>query len=325
MSQMNGLKQKLKPWCSFDDQLDKLITNGLAVSDRQKALDYLERLGYYRLSGYWYGLRLFNREESKRLGAPYRDSVFAPNSHFEQVVNLYVFDKKLRLIAMDALERIEMALRVDIAYLLGSYDPLAHKNKNLLHGHFSKKTKTKGPAAGKTEHQLWLEKHEILLHRARRESFIVHHQDKYGELPIWVAIEVWDFGMISKLYAGMRIADQYGIAQKYGAKDGRELAAWLRSLNFIRNVSAHHSRLWNINVLERSPIPNSESNWLTLSNAKPFIYFCLLQKMMSVICPNSSWGKRFWSLLDEFPVDSDFQLQDFGLLHEGWERGFFYR
>lgn len=323
MQKKESLKPELKSWSSFDQQLDKLIANGLTVSNRQKALDYLARLGYYRLSGYWYGLRQLNQEKSAQLKRPYRESIFMPNSHFEQAVKLYVFDKKLRLMAMDALERIEMALRVDISYLLGRYAPLAHKKSKFLHGHFSKQVKTKGPAKGRTEHQVWLEKYEILLHRARREPFIVHHKNKYGELPIWVAIEVWDFGLMSKLYAGMLKGDQDKIATKYGAKSGRELAAWLRSLNFIRNVSAHHSRLWNINVLERAPIPKNEPNWNNLKNAKPFMYFCLLQKMMTVICPNSSWGKRLWSLFDEFPASSEFRIADFGLLNEAWVQRFF--
>lgn len=314
---------QIKPWLSLEEQLDKLIANGLEVSERQKALDYLARLGYYRLSGYWYGLRNLNKEKTAQLGAPYRDSQFAPHSHFENVVKLYVFDKKLRLLAMDALERIEMALRVDIAYLLGRYDPLAHKKAMFLHGHFAKQIKKKGPAKGRTEHSLWLKKHDELLHRARREPFIEHHQKKYGEPPIWVAIEVWDFGLMSKLYAGMRGEDQDEIAVKYGARNGRELAAWLRSLNFIRNVSAHHSRLWNINVLERSPVPVKELNWQGLSNARPFLYFCLLQKMLKIICPASSWGSRFLEVLDEFPANSGFKLDDFGLVNEAWVQGLF--
>lgn len=309
---------EIKPWRSLEQQLDQLTANGLEVSEREKALDYLARLGYYRLSGYWYGLRKLDREKTAQLGAPHRASQFMQGSSFENVVKLYIFDKKLRLLAMDALERIEMALRVDIAYLLGRYDPLAHKKATFLNGHFAKQVKKQGPAQGRTEHSLWLEKYYSLLHRARREPFIAHHQKKYGEPPVWVAIEVWDFGLMSKLYAGMRRSDQDQIAVKYGASDGRELAGWLRSLNFIRNVSAHHGRLWNINVLERSPVPEHEASWQGLGNARPFLYLCLLQKMLRIICPNSSWGSRFLSLLGEFPAHSGFKLEDLGFVNEAW-------
>ena len=125
--------------------------------------------------------------------------------------------------------------------------------------------------------------------------------NKYGRLPIWVAIEIWDFGMLSKLYAGMQFKHREQIAAKYGANNSKDFTGWLRGLNFIRNVSAHHSRLWNINVLERARVPQDDSYWQQLNNARPFLYFCLMQRLMRVICPNSRWSERFAVLLNEFP------------------------
>ena len=258
----------LKPWLAFAQQLDVLQARCLEVEDRAAALDYLERLGYYRLSGYWYPLRAIDAQASAAQGKAVRFDSFVPGSRFEDVVRLYVFDKKLRLLALDALERIEMAVRVDVAHLLGKRDPAAHENPACLHGNFAKKHIARGPDAGKTQHQLWLAKYRSMLHRARKEPFVVHHQQQYGALPIWAAVEVWDFGLLSKLFAGMQHADQEQIAALYGAPSGQAFAQWLRSLNFIRNVSAHHSRLWNINVVERAPVP---AHWpAKLDNARPF-------------------------------------------------------
>lgn len=307
----------LKPWLSFAQQLDVLQARGLLVEDRAAALDYLERLGYYRLSGYWYPLRAIDTEASQRQGRAVRLDNFVPGSRFEDVVRLYVFDKKLRLLALDALERIEMAVRVDVAHLLGQRDPRAHENPDCLHGKFAKKQIAKGSNAGKTEHQLWLAKYEALLHRARKEPFVLHHQQQYGALPVWAAVEVWDFGLLSKLFAGMQYADQQHIAAIYGAPDGQAFAQWLRSLNFIRNVSAHHSRLWNINVVERAAVPaHWPADW---DNARPFFYFGLMRQLLRVICPRSTWGQRVQALLrDEFPhANTRLSLQDLGAC-EGW-------
>ena len=236
-----------------------------------------------------------------------RLDTFVSGSRFEDVARLYVFDKKLRLLALDALERIEMAVRVDVAHLLGQRDPLGHENPACLHGNFTKKVITRGPDTGKTEHQVWLERYRAMLKRARREPFVIHHQQKYGALPIWAAIEVWDFGLLSKLFAGMQHADKEKIALQYGAPDGQTFASWLRSLNFIRNVAAHHSRLWNSNVLELSPVPNG---WpAELVNARPFFYFSLMQLLLQTICPQSSWGLRFKTLLQTgFPSFASGQL-----------------
>lgn len=299
-----------KPWKNYSAQLDHLKARGLWVKDEQRALRYLERLGYYRLSGYWYPLRKIDPVQSAAQNKAVRSSEFCEGSRFEQIVDLYVFDKKLRLLALDALERIEMALRVDIAHLLGKKHPVAHTLPRYFHGHFAKQTQTKGPHKGRTEHDVWMEKYQSLLKRAKHDPAIIHNVTKYGQPPIWVAIEVWDFGTLSKLYAGMLHADQDSIAAKYGASDGRELAKWLRSFNFIRNVAAHHSRLWNINILERSDIPQGLPQWQYLSNQRPFLYFCLMAKMLKVICPNSHWSERLIGALANFPQEN-FNLADF--------------
>ena len=310
--------KKNKKWISFKDQLDVLKSRGLVVDNEPAALDYLERIGYYRLSGYWYSFRALKLglddavEASER-----RQDAFQQGSHFKHAVDLYVFDKKLRLLALDALERIELAVRVDIAYLLGKQDAYAHENPDMFHGNFTKiKRNGEQPA-----HQDWLEKYHSHVHRARREPFVKHYLDKYGKLPIWVAIEIWDFGLLSKVFAGLKHEHKEIIASKYGAKNGKAFASWLRGLNFIRNVSAHHSRLWNINVLERSAEIEDDAFWKQLNNARPYFYFCLMKRLLDVICPNSHWSSRFCTLLDEFPVieSGAVGLVDFGLIEKQGE------
>lgn len=304
----------------MQDQLARLKLRGLIVSDDATALSYLQRIGYYRLSGYWYPLRVPDPAASEREGKPVRIDAFVPGSRFEDVVKLYVFDKKLRLLAMDALERIEMAVRVDVAYLLGQQDPCAHESRNCLDGNFTKKVMRRGPGAGRTGHAVWLEKYQTLVHRSRQLAFVQHHLETYGgKLPIWVAIGVWDFGLLSRFFAGMRFDDQQALAARHGAPDGKTFAKWLRSLNFMRNLAAHHARMWNTNVLEVSPVP---TDWPAMPNARPFLYFCIMQQLLRTICPNSSWGQRFCKLLhEEFPAlpAAAVALQDMGVVY-GWEQ-----
>ncbi|AWV89349.1 Abi family protein [Bradymonas sediminis] len=299
----------LKPWRSYEKQLQRLQGRGLLVEDVAAATDYLQRIGYYRLSGYWYPLRVIDASDSE---ARQRLDEFMPGSRFEDVARLYVFDKKLRLLALDALERIEMAVRVDVAYLLGKYDPCAHELPKYLHGNFAKKKMRNG----RTKHELWLSKYERARQRARKQPFIEHHAQEYGgSLPIWVAIEIWDFGLLSHLFAGMQHHDKQIIAENYGAPDGQAFAQWLRSLNFIRNVAAHHSRLWNINVPELSASPPTWPR--ALRHERPFFYFCIMQQLLKVICPTSSWGQRLQRLLnEEFP--KRFDLDGLGTF-ENWE------
>ncbi|MDD2558596.1 MAG: Abi family protein [Desulfuromonas sp.] len=310
---------QVKPWKSIDAQLEILRTRGLQIEDNDRAKRYLTRLGYYRLGGYWYPFRQFLNVENGQT-AELRHDDFMEGSRFGNLVDLYVFDKKLRLLALDALERIEMALRVDVAHLLGERDALAHENADCFHGNFGKKINQK---FGKTGHQIWLEKYQQQVRRAGRTPFVSHHLGKYDSLPIWAAIEVWDFGMLSTLYEGMKYNDKKRIALKYNVADGNKLAKYLRSLNFIRNVSAHHARLWNVNVVDRSPLPQGQY-WQQLNNARPFFYFCLMQMFLRVISPTSTWGQRLITLLNEdFPVvDCDaINVGDFGVVGDwrSWE------
>lgn len=307
-----------KKWKNYEQQLEILRERGLKINDEKRALNYLERLGYYRLSGYWYPFRLLNTECSNEQKQAIRSDFFRPQSTFENIVDLYIFDKQLRLLAIDALERIEMALRTDIAYLLGERDPFAHERADCLHSNFSVRLISKGKEQGKTLHEIWLNKYRDLLRRSSKQSLVAHHQRYYdGHLPIWVAIEIWDLGLLSHLFSGLKFADKQKIAEKYKT-DGETLAKWLKSLNFIRNVAAHHSRLWNNNILELSPATNE---WKLCKNYRPFMYFCIMQHLLNVICPNSTWGKRLTKLLEHFPEPENqaVALNDFGIVDE-WQK-----
>lgn len=261
-----------KFWKSYAEQLDLLISRGLTVTDRAKALEYLERIGYYRLSGYWYPFRqrsglciLLDEQGGKPVKKKRRPTTiafdeFRSGASFEDAVQLYVFDKKLRLLTMDALERIEIALRVDISHTLGKIDPFAYLKPELFHHKFGQDLNN---GHGVTKHHDWLGQHARLINRSR-EEFIRHNKQKYGlPLAIWVACEVWDFGTMSQLYDGMRERDQDAISAKYGICSGRVFATWLRSLSYLRNVCAHHSRLWNRNIIDQPRLPPAEDvGWL---------------------------------------------------------------
>ena len=305
-----------KLWMSFFDQLALLKSRGLIVDNEPAALNYLERVGSYRLAGYWYP---FRKLKANPQGHSFREDKFIPNSRFDDGVHLYIFDKKLRMLALDALERIELAVRVDVAYLLGQYDTFAHKNSVLFHPNFLKPNSRNQNA--QSDYDKWLDGFKRLQLKARKTVFVEHNINEYGDLPIWVAIEIMDFGCLSHLFAGLKYADKQQIANMYGFVSGDHMEKCLRSLNFLRNVSAHHSRLWNINIVDRSNLSVLGKEWQTLANNKPFAYFCLIQLFMKIICPNTSWGDRFKALMNEFPLPANhaISLHDFGLIKD-WDK-----
>ena len=315
-----------KPWKSYQEQLDQLIDRGMTVTDNARALDYLERIGYYRLSGYWFAFRErtelccpLDPHSGKKPKKVRQDRLplddFRPGTTFQNAVDLYVFDKKLRLLVLDALERIEIALRVDISHGLGKHHKFAYLQPELFHESFSSKLDGQ---TGLTKHHGWLIKHATLINRSK-EDFIRHNKEKYGlPLAVWVACEVWDFGTLSTLFDGMTEADQDAISSQYNISNGRIFASWLRSLNYLRNVCAHHSRLWNRNIVDQPKLPpvGQVPSLAAFHNdpqrqARPFMLLCMTQHLMKIINPSSSWGARLKTLLEnDFP---DLTHLDLGL------------
>lgn len=304
-----------KPWLSLDQQLEKLQSRGMQVSDPVKALGYLHRIGYYRLSGYWFAFRersgpccVWDVRNDRRQGKVETVALdsFKPGATFQNAVDLYVFDKELRLLVMDALERVEIALRVDVSHTLGQLNAFAYLRSDLFHHKFSQELSRD---SGLTRHHEWLAKHAQLILRSK-EEFVAHNRTKYGlPLAMWVACEVWDFGTLSTLFGGMREAEQDVIAAKYGVRNGRVFATWLRSLNYLRNVCAHHSRLWNRNIVDQPKLPSvDELPWAlpfagnSHGLARCFLLLRILRQMLGVINPTSSWPTRMKEHLETFPV-----------------------
>lgn len=310
---LEEMNTDVKEWKSYDEQIEILLSRGMLIDDRNQAKNLLARIGYYRLSGYWYPFRQLDTKTGRRLDS------FIGGSKFADVVALYDFDRKLRLLALDAIERIELALQVNIAYLLGQRDPFAHENPNELHGSFTRRGKNEETS----NHDKWLEDYSKLVGRAARKTFVKHNLDKYGRLPIWVAIEIFDFGTMSKLFAGMKHKDKLTIEGQFGLFTGSDLETWIRGINFIRNTAAHHSRLWNCNVLERASVPRTKINLHSLNNARPFLYFCLMQSLLKPLHPASNWGQRFVELVDSFPKveNNAAKIEDMGAVsgYSAWD------
>lgn len=127
-------------------------------------------------------------------------------------------------------------------------------------------------------------------------------------MPIWVAAELWDFGMLSRLYEGLQKRDRDAIAARFAPLEGHVLVNWLRMLNFVRNTSAHHSRLWNRTLPDPVRLPPlSDCPELLALHADPlarrklFAAFTCLRVLLKGIDPKSDWHKRALAHLWTFP------------------------
>lgn len=292
-----------KPHLTFADQVRLLQSRGLLVDDEAEAGRLLSVIGYYRLSGYWYVYR-------RPLGNGVRDDRFVEGTTFGRVVRLYDTDRRLKLLLLDALERIEIALRVMIGFTLGRRGAYAHLDQRNLDGRF-----VRSIGGRPSTYDRWLQK--VLGAQTRSsEDFVLHFQSKYdGRLPVWVVTEILDFGSMSYLFQGLKgsdrneIAGRLGVLDQSGVGNGTALANWLRVLNYVRNVCAHHSRLWNRNLADQvapshlRPIPDLRH--LTgpeVSHFRIYSTLCIIAFLLSRTGHGPSWTTQVQELLREIPA-----------------------
>ena len=303
-------------------QLAILKSRGLNVTDEPRATAYLERIGYYRLSGYWYPFREVITPASPSGPAVVGDK-FKPGVEFRHIVDLYVFDKKLRMAMLDAIEGVEIGFRTSIALLLGPRDPWAHRDAAQLDGTFARRVDRR---TGRIPHQEWLAKLDELFNRSN-EAFAKHFRTTYphDHLPIWIATELWDFGMLSRFYAGMRYDDRQALAKQYGLTKPAMLEAWLKSINLVRNICAHHSRLWNRPLVRQGTFPPVGvlpllDHLAADTHAQTRLYgtAAVIRFLLLKINPTTGWPLRLKDILSTLPAAPGISMSHVGF-PAGWD------
>lgn len=300
MSAVQGLpvlESYQKPALSFEQQLQKLINRGLVVDDPSRALSRLTTISYYRLSAYWYPFRVHNKDHALT-------HAFKPNTRFEDVVLLYDTDRKLRSLVLDAIEYIEIAVRTRFTYHIGQqYGAFGHTHERHFHPQFN--------------HRVWLNKLDDEVRRAK-DDFILHYRAKYAgfpTLPIWMLTEVMSLGALSFGYNGLinnqkqGVEDKKAIAQQFNLHH-KKLGDWLHTLTYVRNICAHHSRLWNRNLAIR-PDKTKEAVWrapLTPRNDRLFYILLMLRHLLREIGAGKEWAMQINQLLEPLAQTPQWRL-----------------
>lgn len=279
--------QFTKPPTDLDQQVDILIHRGMAVPDREQAKHFLQHLNYYRLSGYWLPFE-----------ASHHPHQFYPGTSFDQIIDLYVFDRELRLLVMDAIERIEVSVRTQWAYHLSQkYGSHAHLDSGLFKDQ-QRYLRTLGNLTSEISRS--------------RETFIKHLIDTYDETtpPMWAIVEVISFGQLSQFYANLKLRqDRKLIADTYNL-DEKILVSFLHQINTVRNTCAHHSRLWNRRFTMQMTIPGNRPNGLQQNfnrspGAAKKIYnpLVMIAYLMDIICPDHHFKTKLQDLLTVHTLD----------------------
>uniref|UniRef100_UPI00403DD140 Abi family protein n=1 Tax=Pasteurella multocida TaxID=747 RepID=UPI00403DD140 len=293
-----------KPHKEYAELVDILLTRKMVVEDISYAKRKLSQVGYYRLSGFWFTSRRTAIVTENGIRQSQFIDEFLPNTSFNEVYKLYLFDKKLRLLLLDIIERLEVNIRSVMAHELGRIDPLAYKNKDFI--------KKDSPKVRRNYGNVWLPKLQDEIKRNKAE-FIIYHRENDKEIPFWVIVEIWDFGTLSKYYSFLKGNNQKKISKKFGI-DHVTFEKWLHEINILRNLCAHHSRVWNKDF-NAITLPNTrvETNERTSQRvfSRILILWYLIQQTDS---KNYKWLEKLKDLIDtDFPDVPNAKLEFMGL------------
>ena len=286
---------------SLEELVDRLMARGLHVPEPDRAARYLRHIGYYRLSPY---------------AIPFRqagtDHTFRPGTGFDDLLDLYAFDRTLRLLVMDALERVEVAVRAALTDHMSTahgdshwYTKARHFRDQSRHAKLMRIIKETCDARLRGSPESGA---DSLVHRSALE----HYLTTYGspdQPPSWLMVESLTIGQLAGLYKNLAArADRTAVAKSIGLTEP-VLASWLATYVRVRNVCAHHGRLWNLGLGVYPAIPASPKvSWLTdpealPDNSKKRLYPVLisLQSVLDTVSPRSSWARRLHALLTTRP------------------------
>ena len=259
-------------------------TRGLAVSDESKATNYLTNIGYFRLSAYFYPFLEFPKEQHK----------YKSDATFAKVMDIYRFDRKLRILIFNEIEKIEVAIRSCMTNNASlDFDTLFWlTDKN----YFSNETKFQSTLAV-IDKEL----------RNSKEDFISHFYETYSEVypPAWMITEIIPFGSLAHIYINLK---DNGLKKKIAQHFGLQVptfTSWLIVLGGLRNLCCHHARMWNREL----PISPTEPKrmkfgWINSEQTdKRRMYYriCMIRYFLFTVSPNNRFKEKLKALLAAYP------------------------
>jgi abortive infection bacteriophage resistance protein len=278
-----------KPALDVQQQLALLKARGMAIADDGRAKHYLATIGYYRLSGYAYPFR-----QPQPVGAPH---TYIPGTDFDQVLDRYVCDRQVRVLVMDAIERVEVGIRTAISnHMSCAHGPHWFMDPNRF---------LQQPVAN-FSHKDFLRIIQGECHKSS-EAFIVHYRKTYTQPvlpPSWMIMETASHGAVSKLFANLPRRDRVAIADAMRI-DGttplgeRVVGSWLNTLTELRNACAHHSRLllrtFMITAIEPKAFMGSFANQQSF-----YPRALILHLLLRAIAPGSHWKDHLTATLQQY-------------------------
>ena len=272
---------------SIPEQLTILKQRGLLITDAGIAEHYLKYVGYYRLAGYW---QIFQQDKVRH--------TFIPGTTIARIVELYNFDRELRLLLNDAVERIEVAFRALIVNeMCTRYGPTWFSEPEFA------------------EREDWFEENLTRINNEldrSGEDFVVHHDNKYGKdvyPPAWKTMQILSFGTLSKIYRNIKtgIPEKKAIAIALGLPNEKWLLSWIQVISILRNYCAHHSRVcYRTFSFPPKDLQKSKLPWIgTIPDGtqRQNLYYqlCTVKYILNTCSPDNNFNPKLKELIAKHP------------------------
>jgi len=297
-NQENAYQKKHK---TFEEQLGILKQRKLIISNDSFVLSKLKHINYYRLSAYFLPFQYPKNSEN--------ENIFLPNASFENILSSYYFDAELRKIIFEAVESIEIYFRTQIAYF--------HSLKYDAFGYLKLENFRENKADKFQELQ-----DDILKEKTRsKEFFIKHFKKKYNsvDLPIWSVVEIISFGSLSKFFMILKEEEQNQVIQNIHGINKVVFYKWFHALSGVRNICAHHSRLWNRTLGVSFEVPRGLDSFENIKESRNKVFFALsvIEYLLTCIGEDEvDFKTKIKNLIKKYPK---VKLESMGFI-ENWEQ-----
>ncbi|MGB9369274.1 MAG: Abi family protein [Xanthobacteraceae bacterium] len=258
----------------------KLRELGFHISDSdsgenslQKLQHYIPMIGIARFEEYAYPFK----NEMKRRKTPIGVS---------NVFRLYKFDRKLRLLSLDAIERIEVAVKSAVQSELVSIRGVE----------WFRDARFVDSLAPKLYQEL---EHDVLQVPAMLDDR--GKPKPLSEFPSERIMDVLSYKRIENILTGLRRQNRKNVAARFPDVSAELLVSWFSSFRFVRNTAAHHTRLWNMWF---RVAPTIHNEWygtfgsVTKGYEKRYYAQALaMYYLLRRIARNTRWHKRLYELM----------------------------
>lgn len=278
---------------THEEQITLLKVRGLSIQDENRARRYLQQISYYRLSAYF---------------LPYQQvkNKFNDGVVIDQIIDNYRFDRELRLLVFDCIERIEIAIRSQITHILAHNYRSSHWQDNPAVFVSPYRNRFTGQFIDPFDELQRIVNKNCAANKP--EVFIKHYIENYHtpkNPPSWMCMELLTMGELSRLYVGLKQnRDKQEVADFFGLHH-TVFTSWLHTLTYVRNLCAHHARLWNREfAIKPDILLKPKGKWLQSAyniNQRTFYFLSILKYLLIAANPNNHLTNKLELLFLKYP------------------------